>query len=129
MWVGEHSRQSDKLVDLGMTLTPLTQACMTFIFIPRPHSTGLLPPPAKEVTAKLQGGVPCPDVGGESASDAEPVLNPSGPRGSRTVLGHLRVLSPCALAAPCPVASFLGVGKEGETPGKGGRRRGSGRLR
>ena len=103
---GDISDRAMSLWTVGMTLTPLTQACMNLIFIPRPHSNGASPS-SRRVTAKLQGGVPCPDVGRELASDTEPVLNPSGPRGSRAVLGHLRVLSPCTLAAPCPVASFL----------------------
>ena len=31
---------------MGMTLTPLSQACMNFIFISRPHSAGVLSLPA-----------------------------------------------------------------------------------
>ena len=106
MWVGGHFRQSDELVDSGNDSHSINPGMHESHFYSETPFHGASPS-SHRVTAKLQGGVPCPDVGRELASDTEPVLNPSGPRGSRAVLGHLRVLSPCTLAAPCPVASFL----------------------
>ena len=106
MWVGEHSRQGNKLVDNGNDSHSINPGMHELHFYSETPFHGASPS-SRRVPAKLQGGVPCPDVGGESASDTEPVLNPSGPRGSRAVLGHLCALSPCSLAAPCPGASFL----------------------